>query len=85
MKKILCLMLAVSVLFTLAACSKKQEGTLVAYRNDEGDIVTEYVADVSENEGEKDIDGEVRVTMPLVFVDENTKMTLQHFVRQIIT
>lgn len=72
MKKIICLLLAVCILFTLAACGKKKdEGTLVAYRNDEGEIVTEYVTDTEENNTEqKEIDDEVKITMPLVFLGE---------------
>ncbi|MBQ8503005.1 MAG: hypothetical protein IJ491_01875 [Clostridia bacterium] len=72
MKKIICLSLALCLLLTLAACGKKKdEGTLVAYKDDEGNIVTEYV---SENEEDKeknknDIDNEVKVTLPLVLID----------------
>lgn len=75
MKKIICLLLAVCILFALAACGKKKdEGTLVAYRNDEGEIVTEYVTDTEENNTEqKEIDDEVKVTMPLVFLGEEYK------------
>lgn len=83
MKKIICAVLCLTFLFTLAACGKKKdEGTLVAYRDDEGNVVTEYVTTTksSKNDsGKKDINEEVEVTMPLIFVSEEYRNDLDAY------
>ncbi len=73
MKKILCTVLCLTFLFTLAACGKKKdEGTLVAYKDDEGNVVTEYVTTTksSSNSDKKDINEKVEITIPLVLVGD---------------
>ncbi len=71
MKKIICAVLSLVLVFALASCGKKDDGTLVAYKDDEGNLVTEY-REEPKNDGkdENNIDDEVKITIPLVFIDE---------------
>lgn len=79
MKKIICLALALTVLFSFAACGKnKQKGNLVAYKDDEGNIVTEYMKE-EETLGREAADDEVKVTMPLVFLDEKYRNDIKKY------
>lgn len=81
MKKIICAVLCLTFLFTLAACGKKKdEGTLVAYKDDEGNIVTEYVTTTKSSDiGKKDINEKVEITIPLVLVGEEYKNDLDAY------
>lgn len=79
MKKIICLALALTVLFSFAACGKnKQKGNLVAYKDDEGTIVTEYMKEEA-TLGREAADDEVKVTMPLVFLDEKYRNDIKKY------
>lgn len=79
MKKIICVALIITVLFSLAACGKKkQEGTLFAYKDENGNIVTEYLAE-EETKGREAADDEVKVTMPLVFLDEEYRNDIKKY------
>lgn len=83
MKKFICICLCAVFVLTLAACGKKkEEGPLVAYRDDEGNIVTGYATTTKQNKkdnGKKDINEEVEITMPLVFVGEEYKNDLESY------
>ncbi len=79
MKKIICIALALTVLFTLSACGKKkQEGTLFAYTDENGNIVTEY-HEQEETLGREAADDEVKITMPLVFLDEEYRNDIKKY------
>lgn len=79
MKKIICLALTLTVLFSFAACGKnKQKGNLVAYKDDEGNIVTEYMKEEA-TLGREAADDEVKVTMPLVFLDEKYRNDIKKY------
>ncbi len=79
MKKIICAVLVLTVLFSLAACGKKkQEGTLFAYTDENGNIVTEY-HEQEETLGREAADDEVKVTMPLVFLDEKYRKDIKKY------
>lgn len=73
MKKFICAVICLTLIFTLAACGKKEEeeGKLVAYKDTDGNVVTEYVTiEDSKNDEVKDMDKEVKITIPLVILDE---------------
>lgn len=80
MKKAVCLMLALCILFTLAACGKKKEGTLVAYKDDEGNIVTEYIENTNDSDKTpENIDDEVVITIPFVLVGKEYRNDLAKY------
>ncbi len=71
MKKTICAVLSLIMLFAFASCGKKEDGKLVAYKDDEGNLVTEYREETKDDgKHEENMADEVSITIPLVFIDE---------------
>lgn len=89
MKKLICSLLCITLVFALAACGKKaeeEEGRLVAYKDTDGNVVTEYITlEQTENKGgseEKDIEAPVEITVPLAIIDKKYHSEPEKFCKE---